>query len=54
MDALSIVVLFIGVFFASFVMFLGAVDFLSPISQARAGRFSPGRAIKRKEAGTGA
>lgn len=48
MNELSIVILFVGVFVASLVVFLGAVDFLYPITDGSANRFSLGRDAKRR------
>jgi hypothetical protein len=48
MNVLSIVILFVGVFIATLVVFLGAVDFLYPITDGGARRFSFGREAKRR------
>jgi hypothetical protein len=48
MNELSIVILFVGVFVASLVVFLGAVDFLYPITGGSTNRFSFGREAKRR------
>jgi len=48
MNELSIVILFVGVFVASLVVFLGAVDFLYPITDGSGNRFSLGRDAKRR------
>jgi hypothetical protein len=48
MNVLSIVILFVGVFVATLVVFLGAVDFLYPITDGGARRFSFGREAKRR------
>jgi len=49
MNLLSIVVLFAGVFLASFVIFLGVVDFFHPIADGSANRFSVRRNFRRRE-----
>ncbi len=48
MNELSIVILFVGVFVASLVVFLGAVDFLYPITDSGTKGFSLGRDAKRR------